>query len=194
VELVEELAQPGGLCHAVGHSTVLGLSAGARDDGLTLGGPRDEVGAQEHGVTGGGPARVGTAVSIGVDHELRRRGWLEKEAVVEGAAEVAQNPLERGEMGLSRSVHMQAHLLDDVCDVGPGEGEVLERAGQAPVGRRVGNRRPIVLRELRLSVDRCGARLAVRHASPLQDVDGVLALVEEETLGPALGGDAEEVV
>ena len=44
-ELVEELAQPGGLCHAVGHGTVLGLSAGARDDGLTLSGPRDEVGA-----------------------------------------------------------------------------------------------------------------------------------------------------
>ena len=91
VELVEELAQPGGLCHTVGHGTVLGLSAGARDDGLPLGGPRDEVGTQEHGVTGGGSARVGIAslVSVGVDHEFRRRGWSEKEAVVEGAAEVA---------------------------------------------------------------------------------------------------------
>jgi hypothetical protein len=169
VELVEELAQSGGLCHAVGHDTVLGLSTGARDDGLTLGGPRDEVGAQEHGVTGGGPARVGIAnpVSVGVDHELRRRGWSEKEAVVEGAAEVAQNPLERGEMGLPRSVHMQARLLDGVCDVGAGEGEVLERAGQALVGRRVGDRRPVVLREFRLSVDMRGAGLAVRHASPL---------------------------
>jgi hypothetical protein len=66
---------------------------------------------------------------------------------------------------------MQAHLLDDVCDVGPEEGEVLERAGQAPVGRRVGDRRPVVLRELRLSVDRRGAGLAVRHASPLQDIE-----------------------
>jgi hypothetical protein len=81
--------------------------------------------------------------------------------------EVAQNPLERGEMGLPRSVHMQAHLLDGVSDVGPGEGEVLERAGQAPVRRRVGDRRPVVLRELRLGVDRRGARLAVRHVSPL---------------------------
>jgi hypothetical protein len=79
VELVEELEQPGGLCHAVGHDTVLGLSAGARDDVLSLGGPRDEVGAQEHDVTGGGPARVEAAspVSVGVDHELRRRGWSE---------------------------------------------------------------------------------------------------------------------
>jgi hypothetical protein len=31
-------------------------------------------------------------------------------------------------------------------------------------------------------------------ASPLQDVDSVLALVKEETLGSALGSDAEEVV
>jgi hypothetical protein len=37
------------------------------------------------------------------------------------------------EMGLPRSVHMQAHLLDGVGDVGPGEREVLERAGEAPV-------------------------------------------------------------
>jgi hypothetical protein len=36
---------------------------------------------------------------------------------------------------------------------------------------------PVVLRELRLGVDRRGAGLAVGHASPLQDVDGVLALV-----------------
>jgi hypothetical protein len=76
----------------------------------------------------------------------------------------------------------------------PGEGQVLEGTGQAPVGRRVGNRGPIVLRELRLSVNRRGAGLAIRHASLLQGVDGVLTLVEEETPRPALGGDAEEVV
>ena len=37
-----------------------------------------------------------------------------------------------------------------------------------------------------------GAGLAVGHASsPLRDVDGVLALVEEETLRPTLGDDAD---
>jgi hypothetical protein len=57
-------------------------------------------------------------------------------------------------------------------------------------------RRPgaIILRELRLSVDRHGARLAVGHASPLQNVDGIVTLVQEETLGPMFGSDAEEVV
>jgi hypothetical protein len=57
--------------------------------------------------------------------------------------------------------------------------------------RRIG---PVVFRALRLSVDRHGAGLAVRHASPLQDVEGVLALVKKETLRPLLGDDAEEVV
>jgi hypothetical protein len=39
--------------------------------------------------------------------------------------EIAQDPFESGEMRLPRGVHMQAHLLDDVGDVGHREGEVL---------------------------------------------------------------------
>jgi hypothetical protein len=96
-------------------------------------------------------------------------------------------------MGLSWRVHMEAHLLDGVGDDGPRESEVLERACQAPVRRRVGDRGPIVLRELRLSVYKRGAGLPVGHASLLQDVDDVLALVQEDTLGPAFGSDAEKV-
>ena len=46
MEFVEQLAQPGGLCHAIGHGAVLGLCTGARDDGLPLGGLGDEVGAK----------------------------------------------------------------------------------------------------------------------------------------------------
>jgi hypothetical protein len=88
-------------------------------------------------------------------------------------------------------------MLDGVGDVGSGQGQVLKGAGQGS-GRtsrqRLGDQGPIVLRELRLSVDRHGAGLAVERASPLQDVDCVLALVEEETLRPALSSDAEEVV
>jgi hypothetical protein len=193
---VEELAHPGCLCHAVGHNAVLSLGAGARDNGLPLGGPRDKVGAQEHGIAGGEPMRVGAAgpVTVDVDHKFRRRGWSEEKVVVEGAPEVPQNPLEGGEVGLPWCVHMKAQLLNGVGDVGPGEGEVLERACQAPVRRRVGDREPVVLRELRLSINRRGAGLIVKHASPLQNVDGVLTLVQEETLGPAFSSDAEEVL
>jgi hypothetical protein len=52
----------------------------------------------------------------------------------------------------------------------------------------------IVLRELRLGVNRRGVGFAVRHTSPLQNVDGVLTLVQEETLGPTFDSDAEEVM
>jgi hypothetical protein len=38
----------------------------------------------------------------------------------------------------------------------------------------------VVLRELRLSVDRHGAALAIKHAGPLQDVDGVLAPLHDD--------------
>jgi hypothetical protein len=39
-------------------------------------------------------------------------------------------------------------LLDGVGDVGPGEGQVLKHASEAPVGRCVGDRGPVVLRAL----------------------------------------------
>jgi hypothetical protein len=100
-------------------------------------------------------------------------------------------------MGLLRGVHVEAHLLHDVGDVGPGEGQVLEGVGQAPVGCRVydrGGGGGGASAQLRLSVDGRRAGLAVGNASPLQDVESVLALVEEETLRPAIGGDAKEVV
>jgi hypothetical protein len=39
LELVEQLTQRSGLSHAVGNDTILGLSAGAGDNGLPLGRP-----------------------------------------------------------------------------------------------------------------------------------------------------------
>jgi hypothetical protein len=48
LELVERLSQSSGLSHAVGNDTILGLNAGAKDDGLSLGRPRNQVVPQEH--------------------------------------------------------------------------------------------------------------------------------------------------
>jgi hypothetical protein len=41
LELMQELAQPGGLSHTIGDDTILGFGAGARDDSLLLGRPGD---------------------------------------------------------------------------------------------------------------------------------------------------------
>jgi hypothetical protein len=97
-------------------------------------------------------------------------------------------------MGLTGVVHVKAHLLDHVGDVGPGEGEILESPSQAAIGSRVADRGPHVRGGHGLSVNRSGARLAVAHASTLKDVMSILALVEEEAVGPLLYWDAEEVV
>jgi hypothetical protein len=62
---------------------------------------------------------------------------VKKQAVVEGALEVLKDSLRGREMGFTRVVHVEAHLLDCVGNVGPGEGEVLESPSQATVGSRV---------------------------------------------------------
>ena len=41
--------------------------------------------------------------------------------MVDGAVEVAKNPFESSEVELPWGVHVKAHLLNDVGDVGPGE-------------------------------------------------------------------------
>jgi hypothetical protein len=47
------------------------------------------------------------------------------EADVDGAPEVPHDPLHNGEMWLLRGMHKDAHLLDEVGDVGACEDEVL---------------------------------------------------------------------
>jgi hypothetical protein len=190
------MSKPTRLCHVVGHGAVLHLSARTGDNILMLQGPGDELVAQEHRVAWSGPTSVGTTdpVSISVDDEVRRRGTAKKQAEVEGALEVLKDVLCGREMGLTRVVHVEAHLLDRVGNVGPGEGEVLESPTQAVVGSRVADGAPHIGGDLGLSVDRRGAGLAVAHASTLKDVSSKLALVEEKVVGPLLYWDAEEVV
>lgn len=119
---MKKLTEPGSLSHDIGHNAILNLIAGAVDDRIALRGPGDLVGAQEHDVAEGGPVRVGAAnpINVGVDHQLRSRRET-KEVVVEGTMKVAKDALDSGEVGLMRGVHVKAHLLDCVGDVGTGE-------------------------------------------------------------------------
>jgi hypothetical protein len=82
-------------------------------------------------------------VSISVDDEGRRRGTENKQAIAEGALEVSKDVLRGYEMGLSRVVHVEAHMLDRISNVGPREGEVLESPCQTAVGNRVTDRGPM---------------------------------------------------
>jgi hypothetical protein len=76
-------------------------------------------------------------------------------------------------VGLSRGMHVKA----------------LDTPSEVPIGRRVSNRGTVDVGDLHLSVNKCGARLTVKHANLLHNVDGVPKLVKEEALGanPTLG-------
>jgi len=57
-----------------------------------------------------------------------------KETEVDGAAEVAKDPLESGEVWLPGILHMETYLLNCRGDVRPGECEILKCLGKTPIG------------------------------------------------------------
>src|SRR6185436_18016742 len=91
-------------------------------------------------------------------------------------------------------MHVETDLLNSVGEVRPGEGEVLQTTGQTPVCSRISHRISQISRQLRLSVDRSGAGLAISHPSPLQNIKCVLPLVKEKTRRARLNSDAQELV
>lgn len=72
VELRQQLAQPGGLSHGIGHHTVLGFSTGPGDCVLPLRGPGNKIIPKENGIARGGLARIRTTslVSIRLNHQV----------------------------------------------------------------------------------------------------------------------------
>src|SRR6185312_5999591 len=91
-------------------------------------------------------------------------------------------------------MHMETDLLNSVGEVRPGECEVLQSASQTPVGSRISHQITQISRQLRLSVDRNGAELAISHPSPLQNIECVLPLMKKNTKQARLNSDAQEVV
>jgi hypothetical protein len=59
--------------------------------------------------------------------------------MVESALKVPKDVFRDREMEPTGVVHVEAHLLDRVGDIRPGEGEVLESPGHATVGSLVGD-------------------------------------------------------
>jgi len=70
-------------------------------------------------------------------------------------------------MHLSMIMHVQANLLNGVCNVRLGEGQV---------GSRISNRNTGISRNFGTGVDRCGTLFAIAHAVSSKNVQGVLAL------------------
>jgi hypothetical protein len=77
------------------------------------------------------------------------------EAKVQGASQIAQDVLHRGEVRLPGITHVEGDLLDDVGDVRMGECQVVEGPDEAPEVSQICNRRPGGGRDLGLHVHGC---------------------------------------
>jgi hypothetical protein len=84
MELLKKLVEPTTLGDSMSDGTVLCLSARARDCGLALGGPGDEVVAEVDTISRSGPASIGTTSPIGVrisSERSRGRGVQSKSEI-----------------------------------------------------------------------------------------------------------------
>ena len=89
---------------------------------------------------------------------------------------------------------MKADMLNNICEVRPGESEVLQGSSKTPVGSRISHGITQSSRQLCLSVDRSGAWLAISHPSPLQNIKCILPLVKEKTRRARLNSNTQEVM
>ena len=109
------------------------------------------------------------------------------------ATDIAQNALEGSKMRLPGIMHKETDLLDGICKIRTSEGQPLKSSCKATIILRVLDGRPICW-QLRINVDRGGARLALSHACALQKVHHVLALREEQASATALHMHPQEVM
>jgi hypothetical protein len=195
MKLEEQLPEPRGLDNAVGHGAILGFDAGAGHRVLPLGGPGHQIVSKEHGVARGGTPGVGATdpVSIGVDNQVTAIRWLQEKTQIQRSADIVQDALQSGEVGLPGIVHVEAHLLNGVGDVGARECQPLEGTSEAPVIRGILNRRTVCC-QLRTNLHRCGGRLALGHPSAVQNLQHVLALREKQTGPVTLNVHPQKVV
>jgi hypothetical protein len=134
LELMKQLAQPGGLSHVVGNGAVLGFRAGPRDDRLSLVRPGHKVVPEEHRVAGRRAMSVQTSspVSVGVGDEVGAGRAAQMETVIRRPLEVAHDALHGRQMRLPRVVHVQTNLLYGVDDIRPSERQVLQGICDTP--------------------------------------------------------------
>jgi hypothetical protein len=89
---------------------------------------------------------------------------------------------------------VEADLLDGVGEVRVGECQVLEGPDEDPEVSRISNRKLGLGGDLGLHVHRRRNRLAVHHASSLENIESKLTLSEEEPVRLMLYGDSHKIM
>jgi hypothetical protein len=127
MKLLEELVQPCRFGDPVSHCAILCFSTGSSYSSLTLGGPGDEIVTKKYRIARGGLACIRTACPVGISiyHKVGARGGSQQETELKSPTDIAKNALESRKVGLPWIMHVKANLLDSICNIWPGEGEVL---------------------------------------------------------------------
>jgi hypothetical protein len=92
--------------------------------------PRNQVISKENTKARCGFPSVGTTspIGIGVGDEVKRGLFMELQAEVRGALDIAQDAFDELKVRVARGMHMKAYLLDGVGKIRTGESKVLKRA------------------------------------------------------------------
>lgn len=97
-------------------------------------------------------------INVGVDDKLMGGGTSKVEVVVDGATKIPKDPLDRTHVRLTGTMHIEANLSNNICDVGSGEGEILKSTSEATVDVGL---QSAISRELGMCIYWCRARDAV---------------------------------
>jgi hypothetical protein len=82
---------------------------------------------------------------------------------VECALNIAKNPLQSSKVRLSRVMHVEADLLNNICHVWASEHQVLKSSNKTVKVYSIRHRAPLSCSNLRVGVNWCRARLALGH-------------------------------
>ena len=125
------------------------------------------------------PARP---VCIRVGGEGGVGGGTKHAAKIHSATDIAENPLDRSPVNVSRSMHMKTHLLHGILDLRSSQSEVLESTNDRLIESSIRSRRTIRGRKLGLRINRRSGGLAIKHVGALQELMSVLPLMKEEAI------------
>jgi hypothetical protein len=97
-------------------------------------------------------------------------------------------------MRLTRIMHEETHLLNNIGDVRTSQSKILKSAGETPILGSILNRITICGRQLGTSVDGCRCRVTFSHSSTLKEIHRILALGQKKSISRTSDRDPEEVM
>lgn len=109
-----------------------------------------------------------------------------------GAPDVPENSFDEIPTAITRSMQVQADLVDDICEIRACKREILQSAYNGVMEGCIRSKLTIGGRYFGLGINWCSGRFAIAHAGATEDILRIFGLVEEEARGSAGDMNAKE--